>query len=59
MKAYKPFNRINLIIKESQSSKNNQEEKNQFTKQIKDAAIGLSNNFGNPSIETEQNSEDF
>ena len=47
MKAYKPDERVRLIIRESPSQNRNVLEKELFTKLIKTAAISMNKNYGN------------
>ena len=47
--AYRPDQRVHMIIKESPSTTKNLQEKQQFAKLIKDAAIGLHKNYKNES----------
>lgn len=49
VKAYKPDSRLNAIFKESPNAKVNLLEKEEFTKLIKRAAIGLNKNYKNDS----------
>ena len=49
MKAYKPDDKVHLVIKESKSSVKNLKEKEQFTKLIRQAAFGLHKNYKNNS----------
>ena len=49
VKAYKPDDKVHMVLKESKSSVKNLKEKEQFTKLIKQAAFGLHKNYKNTS----------
>ena len=57
--AYKPDPRVSIIIKESASARSNQQEREQFTKLVKNAAIGLHKNYKNGSQISKTRTDDF
>lgn len=59
MAAYRRDERVDLIIKESAASRQHTKDREQFTKLVKSAAIGLYKNYKNAAPISKKRTEDF